>query len=191
MTSSISSLLKPCTKCKCTKPTSDFKKDKRRSDGLSSWCKRCNCVDTLMRQARNRQKPNINNRNYKKSAKGKLSAQRYKSGRSCREARQRYNNGLSGRAAQVRWRHNRATRGLAAGKATLTHTEWQSILTRQNNQCAICGKRMNKDIINDRPERDHIIPLTRGGGLTLDNVQALCRSCNARKGARTTCSTSS
>lgn len=29
--------------------------------------------------------------------------------------------------------------------------------------------------------QDHILPVSKGGGLTQDNVQALCRSCNASK----------
>lgn len=32
---------KPCSKCKKRKYLKDFKKDKKRRDGLSSWCKKC------------------------------------------------------------------------------------------------------------------------------------------------------
>lgn len=35
------------------------------------------------------------------------------------------------------------------------------------------------------PEVDHIIPLSRGGADTYDNVQLLCRTCNGLKGAAT------
>jgi 5-methylcytosine-specific restriction endonuclease McrA len=31
------------------------------------------------------------------------------------------------------------------------------------------------------PTRDHIVPCSKGGGLTFENVQALCHSCNSTK----------
>jgi 5-methylcytosine-specific restriction endonuclease McrA len=32
-------------------------------------------------------------------------------------------------------------------------------------------------------ELDHVVPFVRGGEFAVDNLQALCNSCNARKGA--------
>jgi len=59
----------------------------------------------------------------------------------------------------------------------LTAVEWEEIKERQNYKCAICGE--------EKPlQRDHIIPLSKGGGLTKSNIQGLCNSCNARKGNR-------
>jgi rubredoxin len=61
---------------------------------------------------------------------------------------------------------------------TLTLEEWEFIVASQNNRCSICGREFVKEL---PPTRDHIIPLAKGGGLTFDNVQALCRSCNGKK----------
>jgi 5-methylcytosine-specific restriction endonuclease McrA len=33
-------------------------------------------------------------------------------------------------------------------------------------------------------ELDHIVPYSRGGPFTVDNLQALCTGCNLRKGAK-------
>lgn len=55
--------------------------------------------------------------------------------------------------------------------------EWQMVLKSHNNACAICGAVENISI-------DHIVPLSKGGTNTIDNVQPLCRSCNSRKGNR-------
>ena len=61
----------------------------------------------------------------------------------------------------------------------LTHYEWMLILTKQDNRCIKCNRKFEGGLV---AERDHIIPLYFGGGLIEDNVQALCRSCNAQKG---------
>jgi 5-methylcytosine-specific restriction endonuclease McrA len=62
---------------------------------------------------------------------------------------------------------------------TLTLEQWEKILSNQGNKCAICGKRFCK---SRPPTKDHIIPVSKGGGLTFENVQALCKSCNCSKG---------
>lgn len=61
---------------------------------------------------------------------------------------------------------------------TLTDKQWNKILKMQNNCCANCGKQFSE---NFKPTRDHIIPVSLGGGLTFGNVQALCKRCNSSK----------
>lgn len=58
------------------------------------------------------------------------------------------------------------------------------IFIRDNWQCQMCGRKVTeKDNVNndDYAHLDHIIPLSKGGTHTLDNVQALCRKCNLIK----------
>lgn len=45
-------------------------------------------------------------------------------------------------------------------------------------KCAACGTTESLVI-------DHIVPVVRGGSCEMDNLQALCQPCNARKGRRT------
>lgn len=67
---------------------------------------------------------------------------------------------------------------LAAVESTLTMQEWQAILKEQNHRCAACQRHFN---IFLRPTLDHIVPVSKGGGTTKENTQALCASCNSRK----------
>jgi 5-methylcytosine-specific restriction endonuclease McrA len=56
--------------------------------------------------------------------------------------------------------------------------------TRDRWQCQLCGCRTlpKQRSTHDRyPNVDHIVPLSRGGTHTWDNVQLTCRSCNQRK----------
>ena len=49
---------------------------------------------------------------------------------------------------------------------------------RQNGICPICGT--HHEI--DEMEGDHIIPWSKGGKTTIDNLQMLCKKCNREKG---------
>lgn len=62
---------------------------------------------------------------------------------------------------------------------TLTYKEWLDILKKFNYRCAYCGKDLF-DLFN-KPERDHIIPISKGGDNTKENIVPACRSCNAKK----------
>ncbi|HAQ02974.1 TPA: hypothetical protein DCQ22_03735 [Candidatus Nomurabacteria bacterium] len=56
----------------------------------------------------------------------------------------------------------------------LTKSEWLEILSKHEYKCAKCGTQ-------ERISLDHIIPLSKGGTHSADNVQPLCISCNCKK----------
>jgi len=89
----------------------------------------------------------------------------------------KYRKTPNGKVLESRHRHNRATL-MKKTDCTLTLKQWNKILDMQQNKCAVCQCEFSKQ---QEPTKDHIIPLTLGGGLTFGNVQALCRSCNSRK----------
>lgn len=59
------------------------------------------------------------------------------------------------------------------------------VFHRDGWKCWVCGiptpieKRGSYD--NDAPELDHVVPLSKGGPHTYDNVRCCCRKCNAEK----------
>jgi len=53
----------------------------------------------------------------------------------------------------------------------------QAIYDRDGHLCLHCGT-------TERLSLDHIIPWSKGGPDTYENLQTLCRSCNSRKHAR-------
>ncbi len=51
---------------------------------------------------------------------------------------------------------------------------------RDNRTCQLCGAKAPSVEIHV----DHIVPLSKGGATTLDNLQVLCSACNLGKGDR-------
>jgi len=96
------------------------------------------------------------------------------------EKKRKYHSSPEGHCTLNRANHKRRARAKNT-EATLTAEQWETILKIQGNCCNVCGKRFTK---KRPPTIDHIIPLSEGGGLTFENVQALCKSCNSRKHAK-------
>jgi hypothetical protein len=51
-----------------------------------------------------------------------------------------------------------------------------SVFKRDNFKCVCCGSEFVKDL-----EVDHIMPVSKGGSNSLDNLQTLCNECNSKK----------
>ena len=145
---------KKCTKCNKIKHLDLFKKQKQRPDGICSWCKECHKKDVVKYFKNNRDKANKNNRKYEKTEKGKLTKRRNKLIRIERERNQ---------------------------IKTLTKEQWHLILKEQLYRCNICNREFNDSL---KPNKDHIIPLCKGGNYTKENIQALCSTCNGKKGSK-------
>lgn len=54
------------------------------------------------------------------------------------------------------------------------------VLMRDGNRCRLCGIECNDGLHNIH--FDHIVPWSKGGETTLDNLQVLCSDCNLAKG---------
>lgn len=52
-----------------------------------------------------------------------------------------------------------------------------TIWERDEFACQICGARRHLSV-------DHIYPESKGGDLSMENLQTLCKSCNSKKGSK-------
>jgi 5-methylcytosine-specific restriction endonuclease McrA len=81
---------------------------------------------------------------------------------------------------KARNQRNHITRRVYEGKVinTLTSQEWIDILEKYNYRCAYCNMEFDCENL---PERDHIIPISKGGNNIKENIIPSCRICNAKK----------
>ena len=180
--------MKHCSKCFEVLPMNKnyFGKDKRRPLGFRSECNGCRrdyhnenreTINAKNREygrknreylrdyykiyyKENREKVNLKNRMYYKN-----NAERLKKYQKdfVRKNRQRYRN--------YNQNYYHKTRSLIS---TFSPQSWQQCLTYFNHQCAYCGS-------TESLEQEHVIPVSRGGHYTPDNIIPACRSCNASK----------
>lgn len=57
----------------------------------------------------------------------------------------------------------------------------RNIFARDGNRCQYCGRRFPTSELS----LDHVVPRSRGGAATWDNIVCCCVQCNVRKGGRT------
>jgi 5-methylcytosine-specific restriction endonuclease McrA len=82
------------------------------------------------------------------------------------------------RTPQPRTRRARAAvrrrKRVAAAANDLTEQQWLALMEAWAS-CAYCGN------VDSALQKDCVLPISRGGRYTLDNVVPACRSCNASK----------
>lgn len=66
---------------------------------------------------------------------------------------------------------------MSMAKGWHSKLDWEGLKSRYNYTCLCCEKREP----NIKLTKDHIVPLTLGGGNHIENIQPLCQSCNSRK----------
>lgn len=158
--------LKRCSKCGLTLPLSDFyyRHDENR------YCNHCkNCV-----KARSHAWREAHHQEALQYGHIWRQAHRQEMAKYACSYRQTPN----GRAVDVRYRAKR--RAAKAIDNTLTGNEWARIIKRQKSRCYWCKTKTKAKLL----EMDHVIPLSKGGHHTKENVVGACHECNSRKRAK-------
>jgi 5-methylcytosine-specific restriction endonuclease McrA len=189
---------KRCSKCQTVHCVGNFTKASSRKDGLDPWCRSCQRVSRQAYRAANYEKTRAcQERAYRKNLphyrdyqhaylaahrediNHKRSQKRYHATPEARAKRQRYNEAhWEAIAARKREavRHYRARKRATGEK--FTRAEWQALCALYDDTCLCCGKQEPAIKLTT----DHVVPVSKGGGNSIENIQPLCTSCNNHKG---------
>jgi 5-methylcytosine-specific restriction endonuclease McrA len=155
--------MKICTQCRQQKPLDDFHKDKKMSDGRSSWCKLCKKAYYQAYHI---------DRYHGEPGYAKVRIQAVTTWR-------RTNPEQARSVAKVGAQKYRSR--LAGLEGSWTSQEWEQVKKIQDYTCLDCGRK-EPDITLTA---DHVIPISKlGSSNWIENIQGLCGPCNSRKGAR-------
>lgn len=159
--------MKQCSKCKETKLLSEFNLDRRKKGGLRSECKACVAIYSHMYRKTHKKKHSPH-RPHQDSERGARYYQKHKDQVIARVVNHQKRTYDSARSVE------KSRRRMAMKKFADT------ILARDGYVCHICSQ----PVARENLVFDHIIPVSRGGSTTLDNLKVSHVVCNARKGTK-------
>lgn len=151
-----------CPDCRSSLPMSSFHIG---ASGALAYCKACALERNRAVASRRRDKSLAYRRAYVAEHRDRIREQE----------RVRYHKNPEKFIGLVKRRHAKKRGALLS---VLTDSEWQETLEYFDHRCGYCLRRC------DRLEQDHVVPLSRGGQHVQSNVVPACRTCNARKSAR-------
>lgn len=190
---------KVCSRCKEEKSLGDFYKDARKKDGLYPHCKSCHNKLTTDYERRRyasdsefRQRKQAANQRWAAKNPDKVIA--YRTNEEFKDHRREYmrdwrdeheehlrvydrsykQNNRPQRA------ENQARRNARKRLATIEPVDFDEILERDGLWCYLCQSEVEPDDIHF----DHVVPLSKGGMHTMDNIRVTHSVCNLRKGDR-------
>lgn len=165
-------VLRCCSKCKKTKLVEDFSVNNRSPDKRRSWCKEC-----FNKQAKSYNKKYVDenhvhelerHRNYHDENREIINER----------ARIRNSEDPVPRRNSIHKRRLNKINQSPISSEKIIFDDWQKLITKHNNSCAYCGTSDRKLTM------DHVVPLSRGGLHSIENLLPACLSCNVSKGNR-------
>jgi 5-methylcytosine-specific restriction endonuclease McrA len=77
----------------------------------------------------------------------------------------------------------RAIRSKAAGPRP-TYERFRHLIESAGPTCQACGQNMERWVSGRFPTLDHVVPLSKGGSNSVENLRVICNICNSRKSDR-------
>lgn len=177
--------MKKCSRCGQAKPLDGFHRQAASRDGRAAACRECVAKYVKERYWRDPERRRAESKKYRDAhPERRRQWQRAYNERHREEIRARFAAmGWRGRWAALNPEKRRANEAKRRARRRLTQVEpvdYEAIYERDGGVCYLCGE----PVVDVDREFDHILPLSRGGTHTEDNIALTHAICNRRKGIR-------
>lgn len=200
--------MKRCSKCHEVKDVSEFRKDRASKDGLQGYCKPCHSASVRnapsqtaeARRARGAKRTDAEADRVRALQRARYARWKAKQVEADPDALRRYEadkvarwrerNPEKAKASKAKWNeanpgkineHSNRRRAQKVGPVN-----YREIVERDGGICYLCGTPVDMTLRRHpmAPHFDHVIPLSKGGPHSMDNIRLTHARCNYRKAAR-------
>lgn len=169
---------KRCPKCGLTKPIAEWSRNSSEKDGLQNWCKSCLNGYHNERRASDQEFVKRNRERIREWKSDPVNAERNRELN--RELSRKWKRDNPEKNREKSRRRRAAKKGNGVEKIDLV-----ALFERDGWVCHLCGESVDRDLKYPDPgsaSHDHVIPLSRGGTHTWNNVKLAHLGCNISKG---------
>ncbi len=158
-----------CADCETYYPatTDNFHRNRSNKYGFCAYCKAC---ETQRKRASKKHNREAANARYRKKYHSDKDFRQYAIDKSIQWQKDNPQNTA-----------NTNARRKSAISNDITKATWLHIMQSTNWTCKYCHCKLT----NNNRTVDHVVPLSKGGEHSKDNLVPCCRSCNSRKNAKT------
>jgi 5-methylcytosine-specific restriction endonuclease McrA len=182
-------MLKTCKKCQREKPLNEFSKHKDCKYGVRPECKDCNNKQQRIKYETNE----AHRENCKRLASEWGAGNRARKNENSKAwidlNRERWNE-IQRNSYHKKIKHHRKRWQIISQRkrarvrevgGDFSASEWEDVKRKYNYTCLCCGATEPDTQLTI----DHVVPISKGGPNSKENIQPLCLSCNSRKNANT------
>jgi 5-methylcytosine-specific restriction endonuclease McrA len=184
-------VLKKCSHCKVEKPISEFNKNRSKKDGLQDQCRDCQKISNSkylslhpekLKAYYENNKPKVleQMRVYREDNKDMIHRRKHLDYVRNKEKILKRNYAYQKSHPEVMRKHQLDRLAMKMNSdGSYTIEQWNNLVMFYDGHCLCCAR------IDLPLEKDHVVPLSKGGSNSIENLQPLCKPCNSSKRDKT------